>query len=195
MLVNDIIQTKIFIEVAGYQSVVTSYYKVIDGTILTTLEGVVDDLHGDWWTRIHTFMSADAISSCIQWINLMGNDPTVERFNSLPGLDAGDALAPKNVWKVTSHAINPPNVEKTGTQSISGLSEAVQAQGEFVAPMRSLLQAMLTENINMVAGPVLRGQLQYVVTGVTLYSDIINVTENRSVKEMRNRVPGLCAVA
>jgi len=192
MNVGDHIRASFFMEVDGNQSRVTHYFEVIDATVLTTLEQVLEDLHADWFTRIINHVSTDNATTCATWENLDGNDPTIHRFTTIAGLSPSDTLPPKDVWKFTEHALHPPADSKTSTKSISGFSEAVQKDSEWLGPLGDLYKTMVSNDIVMVAGPTLRPVVRYFVTDVELFQRTINGSENRYVKALLNRSPGLC---
>lgn len=192
MEIGDIIHHRMIMEVDSVAISNSYHYIVKDNTLGSTLDALVGAVHTEWWTQLKDVISDQAATTCSIWANLMGNDPTFAKFQTIAGAVVADNIPAQHAIAIAKKAIKTPSKIANGVNKISGLAETLQNGGHLINYEIGLgLESWLT--LDQAYGPtVLKCVLQSFVAGVPQYNEVLLASTNPHIITVPSREPVLC---
>jgi hypothetical protein len=149
-------------------------------------------IHTEWWTRLKQFISDQAATTCSIWENLMQNDPTFAKFQTIVGAVVADNLPAQEAVAIAKKAMKSGPKIVNGINKISGVAETLVDGGHLDVYETCLgLEDWLTAD--QPYGPtVMKCVLPSKIGEVFEYNEVQLASTNPHTIQVPSRQPVLC---
>ena len=195
MQVGDIIEVGLVTELAGVPMANVLYYRVVDATLISSLEAALLEIATAFNAALGGDRSSAAVLTCATWINRNGNDPYAQTFFNIPGAGAPTALPTQSAIHVSRYAA-VAGVLHLGGIYVAGVVEGSVSRGRLVnAGDFNTIESWLASNLVLAAGPVLENGF-LTDTGGVAPTNVFVATDkartNPQVRTLSRRQSRLC---